>query len=122
MKWLLNPARQKPAVDDDGLAVGVARRGADQIEGRADEFFGTAKAILRRMLFEPFAAGDAFDEGAAVLQKGMWLASFGRVACPARNKPRGSMRRTGRPSFEHRPCNRNATGINIRAPQAERLN
>jgi hypothetical protein len=104
MKWLLNPARQKPAVDDDGLAVGVARRGADQIEGRADEFFGTAKAILRRMLFEPFAAGDAFDEGAAVLQKGMWLASFGRA------------------SFEHRPCNRNATGINIRAPQAERLN
>src|SRR5690349_12460821 len=55
-------ARQEAAVDDDGVAVGVAGGGAHQVNGGADQLLGLAEAALGRVRLEELAAGCAFDE------------------------------------------------------------
>ena len=66
--------REEPAVDDDGLAGGVAGRGADEVDGRARDLVGVAEPAERGVRLEPPAAvGDVNDYGALNVLPNVWL-------------------------------------------------
>src|SRR5690349_13119909 len=62
-------ACQEPAIHDDRVAIGVARRGAHEIDRGADELFGLAETSLRRVRFEEFSARRAFDQLAVQVRR-----------------------------------------------------